>query len=163
LVERVAVTLQEVKATYSAMLPQRQLRALSPWAHHPTIQARAAYPAPVPAPVAAQTLCPFHPLDHTLPPQPLTLMAADADRHPTDLRRGAVVQGAQQLGHRADAGVREPHLRPARLQPDAGPLPRRHVQRARRPRRVARPADGAARQAVRPLDAPADVNIALRP
>ncbi len=70
----------------------------------------------------------------------------------------------KQLGHRADEGVGEPDLVPARLDASRRRVACvREVERARRPGRVARPADRAAGQPVGPFDPPADADVAGRP
>src|SRR5437879_529543 len=77
-----------------------------------------------------------------------------------DLRLDAIFDCAQELGHRADEGIGEPHFRPARRQP-TWPLLRGEIERAWRLGGVARPTDGAAREAVGPFDAPANGDVAL--
>ena len=78
-----------------------------------------------------------------------------------DLRLGAVLDRDQQLRHRADEGVREPHVVPARAEPAVpGLLARAEFERARLARRVLRPADRPLHQPVGPLDPPADADVA---
>src|SRR5262249_44366999 len=80
-----------------------------------------------------------------------------------DLRLRDVLQGAEQLRHRADEGVREPHLVPARRHPLARLAARGVVEGAGSARGVARPADGAAGQSLGALDAPADADVGGAP
>ena len=76
-----------------------------------------------------------------------------------DLGLGAVFQGTQQLGHRADESVRKPDFRPARLDPLIRSVPRRVVECAGHAGRIAGPADGAAHHAVGPLDTPVNADV----
>src|SRR5262249_10247914 len=78
-----------------------------------------------------------------------------------DFRLDAVFESAQELRDGADEGLGEPGFGPARRKPVAGLLLGGEIERARCVGGVARPADGAAGQAFRPLDTPADVDVAL--
>src|SRR5437773_1248305 len=78
-----------------------------------------------------------------------------------NFRLAAVFHSAKELCHRPDKGVGEPYLLPARLKPVAWLALRREIERAWCPGRIARPANGAAGQAVGPLDAPTDVDVTL--
>src|SRR5262249_11681088 len=75
-----------------------------------------------------------------------------------DLWLAVLFEGTQELRHRADKGVGEPHLLPARLMP-ARSGARREIEGTRRAGGIARPANGAAGLALGPLDAPADADV----
>ncbi len=78
-----------------------------------------------------------------------------------DFRLRAVFQSTQELGHRANEGIREPSFLPVRLQPVPRLLFGAERERAGSLGGVAWPADRAACEAVGPFDAPADEDVAF--
>src|SRR5215204_3694929 len=76
-----------------------------------------------------------------------------------NLRFGSRLDGAHQLRHGADEGLREPALLPARLEPVVGSPLGEEVDRAGAPRRVVGPANGSLGNSLGPVDAPLDTMI----
>src|SRR6185369_8955046 len=79
-----------------------------------------------------------------------------------DFGLGAVLEGAEELCHGTDESVGKPDLLPAWLDPAAGEFFGGEVEGAGSFCRIGWPADGAPGQAVRPLDAPANIDVAWR-
>src|SRR4051812_8330470 len=102
-------------------------------------------------------------------------MLAGADQHGLTQRDGFEVvasanlrltpffEGAQELGHGADEGIREPDLRPARSDPGLRLLVRAVAECAGRAGRIPGPADCAAGQPLRSLDTPMNSKVAGTP